>query len=128
MNEYNFNSMYGAPQMTPYQNDYSMNNARMSKIATNKLYVSSIQEVYGRYVPAGGDFIFVDANEPVIYQKIVDLQGKPEIKIFDIVPRKENKVDFVSRDEFEAIHKDIEELKEYLPKISSPGGKNESIK
>lgn len=123
MNDYNFNQQYNQPPIN-YQNIRN----RQPTINTNKAYVNGIQDVYSRYVGPGGDFIFVDANEPILYQKIVDMNGKPEIKLFDIVPRENNQNEYVSRKEFDALQKDIQDLKEYLPKISNLGGNNEPVK
>lgn len=53
---------------------------------TNKIYVSGIDDVRSRMLPQNSDYIFLDNDKPIIYQKIVDGKGQFEVKAFEIVP------------------------------------------
>ena len=77
---YGYAPTYNAPQPVPQQAP-SMN--------TNKIFVNGIDDVRSRIVPPNSDFMFLDNDKPLIYQKIVDAKGQFEVKVFDIVPHKD---------------------------------------
>ena len=130
MNEYNYNQMFGMPGPPGYQDNFrQFNRPQPNAVNTNKVYVNGIQDVYNKYLPAVSDFIYVDNNDSVLYQKIVDVSGKAQVKMFDIVPRENDKpTEYVSRQELETLKSEIAELKQYLPKVTNSGGNNEPVK
>jgi len=89
---------------------------------TNKIYVSGKEDAQSRILPPNSDYIFLDNNKPIIYQKIVNGSGQFEFKMFDIIPHKEetetSSVTSVSREEFEELKTKIDKLLEV---------KNESV-
>lgn len=110
----NYFNQFGQPNYNNYSN---MN--RVSQTNTNKIYVNSIQDVYNYQMPANADFIFVNNNENVLYRKVTDNFGKFAVDAFNLVPVTQSKPDYVTRDEFDNLQKEIVNLKEYLPKVNT---------
>ena len=93
-------------------------------VNTNKIYVTSIDDVRSRQLPANSDFIFLDNDKPLIYRKTTDATGKMDIQVFRITPyQEEEKVqpvidtsNFVSIDAFRKLEEQFEELKQSIAK------------
>ena len=91
-------------------------------VNTNKIYVSGIEDVRCRQLPAGSDYIFLDNDKPLIYRKTTDATGKMDVQVFKITPyQEEEKVrpeidlsKFVPIERFETLEKQFQELKESL--------------
>lgn len=103
-----------APQMTIPQTSAAQNLPN-----TNKLFVSGIEEVRAKQLPFDSEYIFLDNDKSIIYQKKVDSKGQFEVQAFDIVPRAEKQLSasaddltgtFVSRTEFDDLKAKIEGL------------------
>ena len=136
---YGFNSMptatqpYGYP-MNPY-NTVGTAPTQPTPAPTNIIYVSGLDDVKTRPVPAGGTMIFADNDKPLLYKKSVDAKGQYEVETFDIMPHKdepkpvETSKDFVPRSEFEALQKKIVSLEEtvsmLIPTKEVPDGRND---
>ena len=130
MNPYMNNSMVNAPQQNQ-QNQFTNTN-------TNKIYVNGLDDVRNRPLTPNSDFIFLDNDKPIIYQKIVDGKGQFEVKAFDIVPhtepeltKKDNSInleDYVLRKDFEKLQEDIKELKLKLDKFNQRSSNDNSKK
>lgn len=75
---------YGGYNAPLYQQQ--SNQQLQQSINTNKIYVNGIDDVRSRQLPAGSDFIFLDNDKPIIYQKVVDGKGQFEVKAFSITP------------------------------------------
>ena len=142
-NNFGYNSMptatqpYGYP-MNPYMNNMANPNQMQpqSQIQpqqpittnTNKIYVNGIEDVRNRSLLPNSDYIFLDNDNAIIYQKIVDSKGQFEVKAFDIVPhieqketKSENNIDlsnYVKVTDLEPLQNDIKILKEKL--LSKP--------
>lgn len=124
-NSFGFNSMptatqpYGYP-MNPYANPGAMLPTQTTlQPYTNLIYVSGIEDVRTRPVPAGGTMIFADNDKPLLYKKVVDNKGQFEVETFDITPHKEEApktvtVDYVPRAEFDALQKRINTMESTL--------------
>lgn len=120
---YQFNMNQQTPQ-TQTQPQQTMNNATN----TNKIFVAGIDDVKSRNIPVNSDFIFLDNDKPLLYQKSVDSKGQFEVKTFEIKeilpqdkPKEESSVNlsnYVTLSEFEAIKGQINELKDKLNKVS----------
>ena len=134
-NPYSAYGMYGnsIPTATqPYGypiNNYSMptqaqNAPTQNQTNTNKIFVNGIDDVRNRMLPTGSDFIFLDNDKPILYQKVVDGKGQFEVKAFTITPYNpqaqettEQKIDlsqYAKIDELKSLQNEIKEIKERL--------------
>lgn len=104
---------YPMPSQNPYQQQQTT--PQHQQTSTNKIFVSGIEEVRNRQLPPNSEYIFLDNEKSIIYQKTVDAKGQFEVKAFDIVPHVESeenqKFDFVSRDEFNALKDEFEKMR-----------------
>lgn len=140
---YGYNTMptstqpFGYP-FNPYMNygqNYSQsqsNNQQQQQTQaitnTNKIFVSSLDEVKGRNLLPNSDMLFLDNDKPILYQKVVDGKGQATYKMFDITPhddaqdtKNENLIDlsaYVPRSDFDALKGEIGKLQEQVNKIS----------
>ena len=116
-----FNQNLTQQQTQPQQ---TMNNATN----TNKIFVAGIDDVKSRNIPFNSDFIFLDNDKPILYQKTVDSKGQFEVKAFEIneikaqdnqkQPDAINLSNYVTLTEFEALKGQIDELKNKITKMS----------
>lgn len=125
-NNYN-NYMYGQQGGTsiPQQNQQVTN--------TNKIFVNGLEDVRNMRLNPGSDFMFLDNDKPLLYQKIVDNKGQFEVKTFDIIPhveKQENNVQntekYVSIEQFNLLLDEINELKDLRDLLK--GDKHEPAK
>lgn len=103
-------------------------NQQSSATNTNKIFVSGIDDVKSKPLSANSDFIFLDNDKPILYQKTVDSKGQFEVKAFEIheiKPQEKQKEDnsinlsnYVTLTEFEALKGQIDELKNKITKMS----------
>lgn len=120
---YPYDNYSGVPPMAPGYN-YNYNVPRQTPANTNKIYVSSVEEVKAKSLPAGSDYIFLDNDKPILYQKIVSPNGQFEVKAFTISPyepqekpKAESSVDlsgYVKTADFDALKAEIATLKNKL--------------
>ena len=110
------------------QQPYNFNNQQFNRPQnqsnTNKIYVSGIDDVKKAMLPAGSDYIFLDNDKPILYQKIVSPNGQFEVKTFTISPyeqkettNEQNPIDlsgYVKTSELEQIRAELNELKNKL--------------
>lgn len=117
MNSYNF---YGQPYSQPYWQPTPTN--------TNKIFVSGIDEVRNKVLMPNSDYIFIQNDGNILYEKIVDTKGQFEIKTVylsekapEIETKEKEQVDFTEyakTSEIKAIRQEIESLKEKLGKVA----------
>lgn len=110
---------YGYPmqpqmQQPPQQQPAQQNN-------TNIVYVNGIDDVRSRQLPANSNFVFLDNDNPIIYRKTVDGQGRMAVEVFDIVPHKETPT--VQPDY--ALKSDIKTLQEEVAKLRAEVNKRD---
>ena len=82
-------------------------------------WVSSEQEARGYLIAPNSAVALWDSTAPTVYLKQSDASGKPTLKIYDLVERAETLrtapqgkgVEFVTRDEFDALAALVGELK-----------------
>lgn len=138
-----FNQPYGYNPNQPYGfNPYMQQNMQQSSqqptqqstmpTNTNKIFVSSINDVKNRQLPFNSDFIFLDNDKPILYQKIVSSTGQYEVKTFDITPHNDlqdtkevSSVDlsnYISKSEFEALNQKLQDLENQLKEIRGNNG------
>ncbi len=125
---YNFQNPYQQfnPNLTQQQSQSQ--NQQSSATNTNKIFVSGIDDVKSKPLSANSDFIFLDNDKPILYQKTVDSKGQFEVKAFEIheiKPQERQKEDnsinlsdYVTLTEFEALKGQIDELKNKITKLS----------
>lgn len=141
-NSFNYNSMptstqpYGYP-MNPYLNNINapMQNQmpqtspnQAVSTNTNKIYVSGIEDVRNTRLMPNSDYVFLDNDKPIIYQKVVDGKGQFEVKVFDIIPHQEqetqkdtssiNLSDYVLKKDFDNLQEEIKTLRSNLEKFT----------
>ena len=126
---YNFQNPYQQfnPNLTQQQMQ-PQNQQASSATNTNKIFVSSIEDVKSKPLSANSDFIFLDNDRPILYQKTVDGKGQFEVKAFEIreiKPQERQKEDnsinlsdYVTLTEFEALKGQIDDLKNKITKLS----------
>ena len=125
---YNFQNPYQQfnPNLTQQQSQQP--NQQSSVTNTNKIFVSGIDDVKSKPLSANSDFIFLDNDKPLLYQKTVDSKGQFEVKAFEIheiKPQEKQKEDssinlsnYVTLTEFEASKGQINGLKNKITKMS----------
>lgn len=113
MNNYNF-----FPQ--PYWQQTPTN--------TNKIFVSGIDEVRNKVLMPNSDYIFIQNDGNVLYEKIVDTKGQFEIKTVylsekspEIETKEKEPIDFTEfakTSEIKEIRQEIESIKDKLGKVA----------
>lgn len=98
-------------------------------VNTNKTYVSGIEDVRLRPLPPNSEFIFLDNEKSILYQKKVDSNGQFEVKAYEITeynadtaPIAQPQVDlsgYVPRAEFETLQREIKALSDKISNIRS---------
>ena len=139
-NPYGYVSPYGyAPAYPNYTQTNQQNSAvnpapTAPSTNTNKIFVNGMADVRSRILPPNSDYAFLDNDKPLLYQKIVDSKGQFEVKVFDIIPHKEDttptapSVDlskYVLKTDFDKLTTEIADLKAQLTKLG--GVKDESV-
>lgn len=124
---YNLNNIY--PNYNSGLNQQSqITPTQVTNTNTNKIFVNGIDDVRSRQLTPNSDFMFLDNDKPILYQKIVDNKGQFEVKAFDIFPHKEEitvSSEYVLKTDFDNLYNEFNKLKEYISKL---GGQHESIK
>lgn len=146
-NNYNhpfgYNSMptatqpYGYPMgMGPTQGQYNTQTQQAPMTNTNKVYVNGIEDVRNKQLPPGSDFIYLDNDKPLLYQKIVNGSGQFEVKAFTITPYEpQEKVvpqvdlsNYVKVSDLDPIKEELKLLKEKLTPTEVSNGPNTTSK
>lgn len=115
---YSYNPMPTA--MNPYGYPTTPQSAPQQTVpvvtATNKIYVNGIEDVKNRQLPNNSDYIFLDNDKPLVYRKTLDATGKMDVQVFKIEPYEEKPASadtpqYVLKNEFEELKKEIEKLR-----------------
>lgn len=125
---YSFQNPYQQFNPNLTQQQAQTQNQQSSVTNTNKIFVSGIDDVKSKPLSANSDFIFLDNDKPILYQKTVDSKGQFEVKAFEIheiKPQEKQKEDnsinlsnYVTLTEFDALKGQINELKNKITKMS----------
>ena len=125
---YNYQNPYQQFNPNLTQQQTQQQNQQSSATNTNKIFVSGIDDVKSKSLPANSDFIFLDNDKPILYQKTVDSKGQFEVKAFEIneikaqeKQKEDNSINlsnYVTLTEFEALKGQIDELKNKITKMS----------
>lgn len=81
---------------------------------SNIVYVNGIDDVKNRPLPPNSNYAFMDNDNPILYRKTVDAQGKMSVEVFDIVPHKETPVaqpNYALKSDIELLQTEIAKLK-----------------
>lgn len=81
---------------------------------SNIVYVNGIDDVKNRPLPPNSNYAFMDNDNPILYRKTVDAQGRMSVEVFDIVPHKETPVaqpDYALKSDIEVLQKEIAKLR-----------------
>lgn len=117
-----FNSFPTATQPYGFPVTNPINQSQLqSQPQSNIIYVNGIDDVKNRQLPNNSNFVFMDNDNPIIYRKTVDGQGKMSVEAFDIVPHKDVAV---PKPEY-ALKSDIEALKGEILKLKTEVTKND---
>lgn len=129
-NYFNGNTMPTATQPYGYSfspQPYQPQNSQPT-INTNKTYVSGIEDVRLYRLPPNSEYIFLDNDKSILYQKKVDSNGQFEVKAYEITECNastatvaQSPIDlsnYVPRNEFEALQGEIKALSEKMSKLT----------
>ena len=129
--------MYSYPYSYMQNQNFSYNpnmysNPQPMATNTNKIYVNGVEDARNRPLPANSDFIMLDNDKPLLYQKIVDNKGQFEVKTFNISPykpveetNKQSSIDlssYAKTDDLRAIESQINDLKQKIENLNKVGG------
>nr|DAR59149.1 MAG TPA: hypothetical protein [Caudoviricetes sp.] len=131
-----YNTMPTATQPYGYAfNPYSMQQpptTMQPQINTNKTFVSGIEDVRMRPLPPNSEYIFLDNEKSLLYQKKVDSKGQFEVKTYEITEYKDDtapiaqpQVDlsgYVPRSEFEQLQSEIRALNDKITRSIAANG------
>lgn len=132
-----FNYQYGyMPNQNPNYNwntnQYSNNYQQPAQTSTNKIYVNGIDDARNRVFPANSDYMMLDNDKPLLYQKVVDNKGQFEVKAFKITPyspdsepKHDNSIDLSSYakiDDLKPLESEIKALRESFDNLKNNGG------
>lgn len=133
---YGMNSMptatqpYGYP-FNPYAQPMTQQTPSQpqKQIDTNKIYVSGIEDVRMRMLPPNSEYIFLDNEKSLLYQKKVDANGQFEVTAYviseykgELGAKEQTTIDlsnYVPRNEFTALQDEIKALKEKMSTITT---------
>lgn len=120
----------------PYYNTYQNTPQQMQQpqaqsqpvMNTNEIFVNGIEDVRNRPLPANSNYIFLDNDKALLYEKIVDGRGQFEVKTYEIREQTAqnstkgaettNSSDFVTTGDLDGIRAEIRDLKEKFEKFS----------
>lgn len=108
---------YGYPFMPQAQ-------PQQAQVNTNKIYVSGIEDAKMRMLPPNSEYVFLDNEKSILYQKKVDANGQFEVKAYtiseykgDLGVQNQSAVDlsgYVPRAEFEALQAELKALNDKI--------------
>lgn len=129
---YGMNSMPTATQPFGYpfsQQPYPQQMQQTQQVSTNKTYVSGIEDVKLMKLPPNSEYIFLDNDKSILYQKKVDANGQFEVKAYEITECNadtaagaQQSIDlssYVPRSEFEALQGEIKALNDKISKLTT---------
>lgn len=109
------------PYNNPYQNGYNNSYGYQNRINTYA-FVNGIEGAKSYQVQPNQMVMLLDSDNPIIYKKTSNGYGQATIEAFKMIPIKEEekpKEEYVSKSEFEALVKRIDDLT-----VQKDGGSN----
>lgn len=125
-------SMYQQPTANPQpQPQQQVQPQPQTPTNTNEIFVNGIDDVRNRPLPMNSNYIFLDNDKALLYEKIVDSRGQFEVKTYEIkeITGQEspkhtetiNSSDFVKTGDLDLLRAEIKGLKEQINKMSIQG-------
>lgn len=120
----------GQQQFVPQQQLFQQSNSQQQE--NSFIWVQGKEAAKAYLVAPGKDILLMDSENPYIYMKSTDINGKPQkMKTYRLVEEfDEEEVEiksedvpteeYVSKVEFDTLLKEIEELKSYIKEDSEP--------
>lgn len=146
---YPYNSMptatqpYGQPMIyngfnTPVQQNIQAPMQSQPQITnTNKIFVSGIEDVKNRILSPNSDYLFIDNDKDLLYQKKTTADGRYEIKTFAITeykPENSNEnnsaIDlsgYVKKDDFDLLSLQLKTIRQELEEYKLRMGANKNV-
>lgn len=119
-NRTNFNDRFGRPYLP--QDMIPM---------TNKIYVTSLEDALNRPCDLCTEILYINQNEPVIYEVVTNINGHKTYTILDVSVRKPTEksvpVTPQSISEYDALRKEMTDLKAFIEKKFEEVNKNEPV-
>lgn len=109
-------------------NMFNYNQPIMQEKKTNKLFTTGLDDVKNKWQPFNSDYLYIDNDKPLIYQKIVDNNGNTIVKTFSINEIKEKEKADITKEDYDNLCNKFSKLEEQLSKLLDKGGQNEPIK
>lgn len=128
---------YQQPQFAPLQQQQMWGQPQMQQpqppqFKTNKIFVESLDEAMSKPADVNSSMIYVDRYKPYIYEIYTDLQnvkhpttipvGIPAAEI-ETQTNKNNSVEYVTREEFDALQAQFSAFNDKLESLSRKGAK-----
>lgn len=95
---------------------------------TNEIFVNGLEDVRNQRLPVNSNYIFLDNDKALLYEKIVDGRGQFEVKTYEIkeITGQEstkqtetiNYSDFVKSSDLDLLRAEIEGIKKQINKTS----------
>lgn len=109
-----FNSLPTAPQPYGFPMPQSAPQPVQQQPQSNIVYVNGIDDVKNRPLPPNSNYAFMDNDNPILYRKTVDAQGRMAVEVFDIVPHTETPVeqpDYALKSDILMLQKELAKLR-----------------
>ena len=107
-----------------YNNNLQQQTQQPTQSNTNEIFVNGYEDVRNRALPPNSNYIFLDNDKALLYEKIVDSKGQFEVKVYEIKEKthqkgeeRQNAIDlsgFVTTSEFDALKEELRLLKEKM--------------
>lgn len=134
-----------------YQNGYQSNytpyygntmqqatQPQMQQANTNEVFVNGYEEVRSYRLPPNSNYIFLDNDKALLYEKIVDSKGQFEVKVYEIKEKTNHKAEqerssvdlsgFVKQGEFEAFKTEIKAQLDRMASVEVLNGESNNEK
>lgn len=120
---YNYNHPFGGfgGYVPPVQNPVYQQ-PQPPQYTTNKLYVASVQDAITRYAMPNTVILYTLQDESAVIEVTTDAQGKktPRVRLLSDEPVKTEQIEYVSRQEFDALRAEVQKLTSH----TAEGGAN----
>lgn len=126
---YGYNNNYGMYYQNQMQQQPQPTQPQQAN--TNEIFVNGYEDVRNRALPPNSNYIFLDNDKALLYEKIVDSKGQFEVKVYEIKEKTHQKGEegqnvmdlsgFVKTSEFDAFKEEIKNELEKLVKGAENG-------
>lgn len=115
---FNQNQNFMNQPYSNYNNNNYMQQAQQQAPATNKIYVTSLEDALGRFASPNSIMQYTLQDESMLFEIYTDIQGRKNVKSKNLADSitvetvKDKNLEYVSRKEFEVLKAEIKALKE----------------